>query len=48
MFNFNIRNKLDGVALLIIDPTRANSTIRQNPPICNIPLYIALIFLPTK
>ena len=34
-------DKLDGVAPLEADPPHAISTTRQNPPICNLPLYIA-------
>ena len=38
--------KLDGDAPLVKDPPRANSTSRQNPPICNPALYIASTFEP--
>ena len=31
--------KLDGVALLVTDPLRANHTTRQNPPIRDATLY---------
>ena len=34
--------KLDGVAPSVTNTHRANSTPRQNPPICKPPLYIAL------
>ena len=34
--------ELDGVAMLIADPPRWNSTTRQNHPIWNQPLYIAV------
>ena len=33
--------ELNRVAPLVTDPPRANSPTRQNPPICNPPLYIA-------
>ena len=33
--------ELNKVAPLVTDPPRANSPTRQNPPICNPPLYIA-------
>ena len=36
--------KLDGVAMLVTDPPRGYSTTRQNPHICNHPLYIAFTF----
>ena len=32
--------KLDGVASLVTNPPHGNSTIRQNPPIFNILLFI--------
>ena len=34
--------KLDEVALLLADPLQRNSTTRQNQPLCNLPLYIAV------
>ena len=39
-------DKLKGVAPLLTDPPRWSSTDRQNPPICNPPLYIAIPFEP--
>ena len=38
------QKRLDGVAPLVADPPRWNSTTRPNPSICNIPLYIAVPF----
>ena len=35
-------------ALLVADPSCANSITRQNPPLCNPPIYIAIIFEPIK
>ena len=34
--------KLEGVALFVTDPFRANSATRQNPDICNPPPYMAV------
>ena len=35
-------SKLDWVTPLVAEPRRWNSTTRQNPPICNQPVYIAV------
>ena len=37
--------KLDGVATLVTDPPRGYSTTKQNPHICNQPLYGAITWL---
>ena len=39
--------KLEGVALLVTDPPRANLTTRQKPLICILSLYIAASFGPS-
>ena len=32
------KGRLDGVALMVTEARHANSTTRQNPPICHTPL----------
>ena len=39
---YEVRQLLGGVATLVADPPHANSTTRQNPPICNPSLYIVI------
>ena len=40
------QQKLDRLAPLVEDPPRWNFTTKQNPPICNSPLYIVVTIDP--
>ena len=41
LYHMRAKYELNRAAPLVTDPPRANSPTRQNPPICNPPLYIA-------